>query len=335
MLGTPWQQKQEKVTVRIPATAIPLPVSDAEMLARDCGKTVTRLCGLRDLIQELPRLGKVKVVASNRHAVHEKIGQLHTVKLVDSQGWIRGEAINLRLFLNHWHYSFAVTEEYDDGYRYSFQFFDRDGSTVYKVYLTADGRREVYQDLIGCYRSADQRPRQSVAPVPRLVECPDEEIDVALLREAWLALQDIQDLAALFRSFGIRRLQGLRVAGSDLAAPIALSDLRILLEVMRDAALPLRFYVGNSGGVQVYTGCIAHLATRGAWCTILDTHFALHLHTEAMSSAWVVYKPGQEGSVAALEFYNGTGQSILQLLSPYQPGHPAYAIWQRLLGKLD
>jgi putative hemin transport protein len=168
MLRALEQHNQEKASVRLHRIATPVDVSEVESLAVSCGKGVIRLCGLRELVKELPRLGRVKVVTSNKHAVHEKIGQYQLIKLLDYQGRVYGNGIDLRLFLNHWHYGFAVKEERDDGFRYSLQFFDRNGIGVHRIYLTADSNREAYEKLIVRYRSADQRSRQSVAPVPRL-----------------------------------------------------------------------------------------------------------------------------------------------------------------------
>jgi putative hemin transport protein len=338
MLRTQEQHKQEKARVRFQRTTVPWGTGDAsevESLAVACGETVIRLCGLRDLIKELPQLGRVKAVTGNRHAVHEKVGQYQVIRLLDYQGRVFGDAIDLRLFLNHWHYGFAVKEECDDGFRHSLQFFNRDGFGVHRIYLTADSNQEAYRNLIVCYRSADQRPRQSVAPVPRLPLRADEEINTCLLRQSWLALQDIHDLSILFRNFGITRIQGLRLVGHDLAAPVALPDLQVLMEVLRDSALPVVFYVGNPGAVQVHAGIVKHVCPAGFWCTALDTSFTLHLRRVGIASAWIVRKSMGESTAACLELYDGAGENILQIFSQSQPKRGEDESWPRLLTTLE
>ncbi|EDZ66636.1 Haemin-degrading family [Nitrosococcus oceani AFC27] len=314
---------------------IPREVSEAETLAACCGEMVTRLCGLRDLLKELPQLDKVRAVTGNRHAVHEQTGQYQAVKLFDSLGRIQGEGIDLRLFLNHWHYGFAVKELWDDGVRHSLQFFDRDGVSVHKIYLTAESDWRAYENLVACYRSADQRPRQSVAPVPRLPPRADEVIDVTRLREAWRELQDLRDLPALFRSFGASRIQGLRLAGREFATPVLLTDLRALMEVLWETELPLIFQVDNGGAMQIHGGTVKQVESTGLWLAALDTDFTLYVQRTGIASAWLVRKPEDKDTPACLELYNWAGENVLQIFSPFPPGQGEDAIWQSLLGALE
>lgn len=335
MLGAQWPYEQERTKVCLQKAAAYGGGSEVEALAAYCGERVIRLCGLRDLIKELPQLGQVRTMTGNQHAVHEQVGQYQTVKLLGSQGRVQGDGLNLRLFLNHWHYGFAVTEKCDDGFRHSLQFFDRDGVGVHKVYLTMNSHRRAYENLIACYRSADQRPRQSVAPVPQAFLWADAEVDVALLRQSWRALQDIQDLPALFRSLGIARMQALRLAGDDLAAPVTLPDLPVLMERLRATGLPWTFHVSNGGMEQIHTGRVRHVETTGLWHAVLGTDFILHLRGIGIAGAWIVRKPGREGALACLELYNRAGENILQIFSPFQPGQAGYEIWRRLLAALE
>lgn len=335
MLRTQWLHDQTKLKACFQRTTS-RGSSEVETLAASCGETVTRLCGLRDLIKELPQLGKVKAVTGNRHAIHEKIGNYQAIKLFDSLGRIQGEDVDLRLFLNHWHYSFAVKELWDDGVRHSLQFFDRDGASVHKIYLTTESNQKAYKNLVACYCSADQQPRQSVAPVPRLPFRADEEIDVTRLREAWRELQDLRDLPALFRTFGVSQVQGLRLAGRDLATPVLLTDLQAFMEVLWEIGLPLIFHVENAGAMQIHTGTVKQVGSAGLWLTALDTDFTLYLQRTGIGSAWLVRKPkGKEDTPTCLELYNGAGENVLRIFSPSWPEQGEYAIWQRLLAALE
>lgn len=335
MLRAQRQQDREKPRVPIQGTTVHRRASEVELLALACGETAIRLCGLRDLIRELPQLGKVKAVSGNRQAVHERIGHYQTIKILGPLGYAQGNSINLRLFLNHWHYGFAVKEECDDGCRHSLQFFDRDGTAVHKIYLTENSRWKAYQSVVASYRGSDQGPRQRVAPLPRPPLHTAEKVDRTLLRQAWLGLQDIHDLPALFRSLGITRIQGLHLAGKDLAAPLALPDLQVFMEVLRDAALPVQFYVGNSGVTQSHTGTIKQLCTAGFWHTALDVDFALRLQEMNRLQAWIVRQPAKGGAAASLELYNEAGENILQLFGHCQSGQKECEIWRRLLAALE
>ncbi|ADJ29671.1 hemin-degrading factor [Nitrosococcus watsonii] len=334
MLRTQWPHDQAKSKACL-QSIIPRKVSEAETLAASCGDMVTRLCGLRDLLKELPQLGKVRAVTGNRHAVHEQTGQYQAIRLFDSLGRIQGGGIDLRLFLNHWHYGFAARELWDDGVRHSLQFFDRDGASVHKIHLTTESDRKAYENLVNCYRSADQRPRQAVAPVPRLLPRADEAIDVTWLREAWRELQDLRDLPALFRSFGVSRIQGLRLAGRDLATPVTLTDLRAFMEVLWETELPVIFQVDNGGAMQIHEGTIKQVESTGLWLTALDTDFTLYVQRTGIASAWLVRKSEGKDTPACLELYNWTGENVLRIFSPSLPEQGEDAIWQRLLAALE
>lgn len=335
MLRVQWQQGYEEPRDSVREATIHRRISEVEWLALACGRTVTRLCGLRDLIKELPQLGKVKAVTGNCQAVHEKVGQYQTIKLLGSQGYIQGDSINLRLFLNHWHYGFAVKEKRDDSFYHSLQFFDRDGTGIHKIYLTEESCWEAYQNLVSCYQSLDQSPRQSVAPVPRFSLPVAREVDIPLFRQAWLSCQDIHDLPALFKNFGITRIQGLRLAGPELAVPIILPDLRVFMEVLRDAALPVALYVSNQGIMQSHTGVVKQLYMTGPWYIALDNNFTLYLRETDILQAWIVRQPASEGARASFELYNEAGENILQLFSHCSPGQIEYETWQRLLAALE
>lgn len=335
MLRVQEHHNQEKAKTSFLRATTPWEASEAESLAAYCGEAVIRLCGLRDLIKELPQLGRVKAVTSNKQAVHEKADHYQVVKLWDHQGRVYGNTTHLRLSFNHWHYGFAVKAACDDGFRHSLQFFDRDGAGIHKVYLTEGSHRKFYESLVACYRSSDQRPRQSVGPVPRPLFCADGGIDLALFRQLWCDLQDIHDLPALFRNFGVTRIQGLRLAGYDLATPVALPALQRFMERLRDAALSVAFYVGNSGMMQVHTGVIKHLRSTGLWYTALGTDFALHLYRVGIASAWIVRKPKGKAIVSCLDLFNRAGESVLQIFAQAQPEEAEHDIWQRLLATLE
>ncbi len=62
-------------------------------------------------------------------------------------GQVVGPDIDLRLFMDHWEFGFAVTDETEEGPRRSLQFFDRDGTAVHKIYLTAESDVAMWSSL--------------------------------------------------------------------------------------------------------------------------------------------------------------------------------------------
>ena len=63
-----------------------------------------------------------------------------------------GEDIDLRIFLNHWKFVFAVLE----GEKKSLQFFGKDGLALHKIYLTKDSNEAAFDVIVEKFRAEDQ-----------------------------------------------------------------------------------------------------------------------------------------------------------------------------------
>ena len=114
-LKSQWTRfKEENPKVRIRDAAKALKTSEAELLATDCTDTVTRLdVDFGDfLTNEIPSLGKVKALTRNDEVVHERNGEYLNPSFGKNAhiGLFVGEDIDLRIFLHHWTFTFAVSE---------------------------------------------------------------------------------------------------------------------------------------------------------------------------------------------------------------------------------
>src|SRR5690554_4576258 len=109
-LKTRWAEfRQNNPKVRIRHAAAALGVSEAELVATDCGDSVIRLdADWRTLLKELEQLGEVMALTRNDACVHEKTGVYRNVKVFDNRavGLVLDEQIDLRIFLQHWHHGF-------------------------------------------------------------------------------------------------------------------------------------------------------------------------------------------------------------------------------------
>ena len=313
-----------------------LGVSEGELVAARCGDDSVRLEGpWGELIKRLPELGEVMALTRNDHVVHEKTGIFEKVSVMGAMGLVLGRDIDLRLFLGRWVSGFAVAEPAQDGVRHSLQFFDASGTAVHKVYLRDASDFAAYERLIGDFIADDQSPGLAAHPVPAPEpQRPDSAIDREALRERWLALQDVHDFHSLLTEFGLGRVQALRLAGEDLARPVAPSSFRTALERAAAESLPIMVFVGSPGVVQIHTGPIANLRTVGPWFNVLDPGFNLHLREDGVAGAWVVRKPTRDGIVSALEVYDAAGGQIAWMFGERHEGEPEQQAWRALLGNL-
>ena len=330
------EYRQKNPNTRIRNASRELGVSEAELVATGNGETAVRLAGdWGNLIKELPGLGEVLCITRNDLAVHEKVGKFDNINVGPGHGIVLNHDIDLRLFLGNWHYGFAVTEETARGTRRSFQFFDIDGTSVHKVYLREASNEEEFDRLIGAYRAPDQSPSFSVVALPPAAEeLDDASIDQQGLRAHWEALQDTHDFVELLRTFGVKRQQALRLVGEDLAHQVPVAAFRQALDLASDKDVPVMFFVGSRGCIQIHTGPIKNVKEAHGWLNILDPGFDLHVKVPEIASTWVVRKPTRDGFVTSLELYDGNGKEVLYMFGERKPGQPERKDWLQLIDAL-
>ena len=312
-------------------------VSEAELLAARLGRPGERLLRLRPdfpaLLLELEALGPLMALTRNYACVHEKTGVYDGGDMNErgTMGLFLDDPIDLRLFFRAWHLGFFVEE----AGRMAFQFFDRDGEAVHKVYAVDDTDCEAMRALAQRYAHADQSDVQPVEPVEPVEETPDAEIDVEGFLGAWHALQDTHDFYPLLREHGVTRHQALRLADGEapeLARRVGADAHRRVLEAAVDRELPIMVFVGSRGCVQIHTGPVHRLVETAPWFNVLDPGFNLHLNETAIAEAYIVTKPTEDGPVTSLEVLDADGMLIVQFFGERKPGIPEREDWRALLG---
>jgi putative hemin transport protein len=119
-LRAAWTALRTKGMVCNRDAAQQLSVSEAELIASQCGQGVTRLEGdYRRLLEHMHELGLVMALTRNEDVVHEKIGRFENVSADGMVGLALGEDIDLRLFFDHWTLGYAVEEATEHGPRSS------------------------------------------------------------------------------------------------------------------------------------------------------------------------------------------------------------------------
>jgi putative hemin transport protein len=329
--------REQEPNLRARDLAKRLGVSEAELVAIRCGDGVTRLEGpWKELILALPELGHVMVLTRNESCVHEKKGTFGNIEIGGAMGVVLDEAIDLRLFLKHWAFGFAVREQSRGRWLQSLQFFDADGRAVHKVYLTEQSHREAWSGLVGRFAAGVQSPlldrREVAEPLPLLRD--DAAVDIASLREGWRAMRDPHDFFALLKKHQVTRTQALRLVGPEFARLVDNTSIRLALETASASGLPIMVFVGSPGVVQIHTGPVHNIEPMGPWLNVLDEDFNLHLREDHIVQSWVVKKPSPEGAVTSLELYDAQGGQIVQLFGKRKPGVPELTAWRELADDL-
>jgi putative hemin transport protein len=313
--------------------------SECEILASACGSagpvSPRRIeASWPELIAELPKLGFVKAVTRNPHAVIEVEGTYDKIEFFGAMGQ-SVSTIDLRIFTSRWKSAFAVDEETKRGRSRSLQFFDGSGRAVHKLFLREASDHAFFETLVREHTSPDQSPAQVVTP-PELLppDPPDDTVDVGALRDDWLAMKDTHEFHVLLRKYKLGRLQAFRLVGEDLAWPVSPARFEELLRGAAGTELPIMIFVGNPGMLQIYSGPIRRVVTLGPWINVIDPGFDLHVRNDRIANAWVVRKPTVDGNVTSLELYDDAGDQIALVVGKRKPGLTENPAWRAAVERL-
>ena len=324
--------KEENPKSRIRDAAKQLGVSEADLLATQLGETVQRLEGdFRQLLKDVTTLGHVMALTRNDNIVHERKGVYEKVSFNDHTGLVLGPDIDLRLFMSHWHFGFAV----DENGRKSLQFFDQDGTAVHKIYLTDNSDVAAYEALVQKYLAADQTEAIVTLPYPeKEVETSKEDVDVQAFQESWLAMQDTHEFFGLLRKYKLDREEGIRLAPEGHSEQISVDQLKKIFETVAERELPIMIFASSPGCIQIHTGPVKKMVSMGPWYNVLDPEFNMHLREDQINSIWITRKPTKDGIVTGLDLFDKEGNSIALVFGKRKPGIPEMKEWQDVVNEV-
>ena len=313
-----------------------LGISEVELLATKCGCGARRLeANWGELIHELPKLGRVKALTRNAGVIHEKTGEYENVSIFVKMGLVLGRHIDLRLFLKHWQFGFAVEIELQGCEMPSFQFFDGNGTAVHKVYLTPESDSNVFEELTERFLSKNQFPVQSVlSPEKSTLPIPDSKIDLGLFHREWDALRDTHDFIKLQRKFDVTRQQALRLAGTERAYQVSSTSVRQILEIVQENEIEIMIFVGSLGVIQIHTGLISRVDVKDPYLKVITSNLKLYFREDSVAHCWVVLKPTVDGVVTSLETFNSAEHNTSMFFGKRKPGEPELEAWRQVIAQL-
>ncbi|MGK5055658.1 hemin-degrading factor [Janthinobacterium sp. LB2P49] len=346
--------EQPKLQIRDAARA--LGVSEAQLLATNIGKGVTRLQADGNQPREIMRaaldLGIVQAITRNENGVIETTGTASKFKQAGDKseqadakqdpetearqrniaGGYLGGQIDLRFHFEHWKYAFAVEQAGRDGKpTRSLQFFDANGTAVHKIYLRNEPGVAVYDKLVATFRMPQQSAELNVLAVaPKAAEKPDAEIDVKEFQLAWKDMTDVHQFAQIMREFHLTREQALRLAPAGVVERVTPAALRTLLENAAKDKVAIMVFLGNEGLTQIYSGKIEKTMAAGGFFNVLDPDFNLHIRDTALRSGWVV----KRGGVTSVEFFDNDGTQVVSFFGVRERGKPQPQAWVDLADSL-
>ncbi|MEM7368300.1 MAG: ChuX/HutX family heme-like substrate-binding protein [Bacteroidota bacterium] len=334
--------KEQEPKLRNRDLAKRLAISEAELVSLDVGDSVTRLGGnWKVLLQELKSMGHVMALSRNEYCVHERKGVYDNIEFYEgphNMGVAVNEDIDLRFFMNEWEYGLAVIKQHGKiGILYSFQFFNKRGEAVHKVYSTPTSDIYAYHQIVKNFRDPNQDPIIGVdtSEKEKQAEKPDSEIDVESFQEDWRQLQDTHHFFGLLRKYGLTREQGFRLAPSGFTHKVNNQSVIQMLQAAANKTVPIMCFVNSPGCIQIHTGPVKNLKFFGDWYNVMDPKFNLHLNMKGVHSSWIVKKPTEDGLVTSLELFDQEGNQIVYFFGARKPGKSELEEWRELIHDLE
>ena len=145
--------------------AAQLGLSEAQLVDSRVGDGAVRLkADWPAFFAALPGLGRIMALTRNEEAVHERRGTYHQASFEGHVGLVLGPEIDLRIFLSHWRFLFALAENGRNGVMRSLQVFDARGIAVHKIYAGEATDQEAWTALVA--RLIMEEPMAPLAVVP-------------------------------------------------------------------------------------------------------------------------------------------------------------------------
>ncbi len=328
-----------------------LQVSEAELLATNIGKGVTRLNDSNHAPREIMRraldLGNVMALTRSENIVIETTGVASRLKEEDQDkpddserqaralniaGGYLGGPIDLRFQFPAWRYAFAVVQPGRDGATSrSLQFFDASGQAIHKVYLKNDAAIPVFDKLVADFKMPVQDAPLQVSAAPlKPAAKPDAAIDIKEFHLAWTEMTDVHQFNRIVSEFKMTREQAMRLGPAGTVTRVTPQAIRALLEGAAKQQVALMAFVGNDGITQIYSGKIGKVAAAGGWFNVLDPNFNLHVRDTALRSGYVVRRAG----ITSVEFYDDRGDLVVTFFGVRERGKPQPQGWTDLANGL-
>lgn len=246
----------------------------------------------------------------------------------------------MRIFLDHWAISFALTETSSDNLQHSIQFFDYHGNAVHKIYATEKTNMAVWYKLINQYQMTTNpplnlRPATVHPQSPQITQTVKKQLETD-----WRNMTNVHQFFQLLQKYNVKRQQIFAAVSDELAYQVDNHALYQILHSAFNQQNEIMIFVGSLGCMQIFTGCIQKLAAYHDKLSalqkinVLNPKFSLNVIETGIANSWVTRKPTKDGIVTSLEIFDHHGDPIIQLFGQRTEGEPEQLDWRKQISTL-
>jgi putative hemin transport protein len=306
--------KAENQGLRARDLAEKLGISEGELVAAEVGHGTRRISAHPDdIMGVVPALGEVMALTRTPSVVHEKVGTYDNYQSGQHASMVLAEAIDLRIFPQHWVSAFAVETVTEGVPKRSLQVFDAAGDAVHKIHLRDASSHDQWDMVVETLATAGQTDTLDVAlrTAPSAPIVREDKADI--LRSEWDRMTDTHQFMLLTRKLKMNRLGAYRVAGAPYVRRLETGAVDALLAKLGESGVPSMIFVGNHGCIQIHSGPVHRIKQVGPWNNVMDPGFNLHLRSDHIAEVYEVRKPTKRGTAISVEAFDADGAIILQV----------------------
>ncbi len=274
--------------------------TEAQKLASCIGDSVTLLNGnFKQFLRELYTLGEVVLITGNNHCKVEQKGVYNHISFEGNTAFLNGHAMDLQFFLQQWMFGFAV----EDRERLSFQFFDKAGRAVHKIFLTQSSTRSAWYRLMALYKTKERK--YAATGVQDYFYTPKNSLGANTIPP----MPEIDGF--------VRQVQN--------------TIFENIIEQSRSEQIGLKLVIANHGCTQIYNGKIQSMHTTNAFYKLVGNNMDMQIQRMAIADSYIVRMPVKKGIISYVEIFGEDGNRVLRIRGGQNADGTESAGWSNLL----
>ena len=287
-LKSKWKKfQQDNPKVRIRDAAYQMKVSEAELLSTEINETVSFLLieDMTAFIKDVLKVDKIMLLIRSDYVVHEKTIKTKNIRLEDNQiiDLDKNDCSILDFNIDAFEYVFFQKKMHSNRELKSFQFFDKAGTAILKIYLK--GKDLGFFDEIDLkYKKTYNYEMQS-----------DLDINNSNLLDSKIKINLPFDT----------------INSKTTCRDISVKSLRLILENASDMKTPIQIHALGLGTIQYHRNTVRNIVDYGPWVNVIDQKFNLHVLENGLTRASLIQYQFKDCQQYLINFFDKNNTHVL------------------------
>ena len=287
-LKSKWKKfQQDNPKVRIRDAAYQMKVSEAELLSTEINETVSCLLieDMTAFIKDVLKADKIMLLIRSDYVVHEKTIKTKNIRLEENQiiDLDKNDCSILDFNIDAFEYVFFQKKMHSNRELKSFQFFDKAGMAILKIYLK--GKDLGFFDEIDLkYKKTYNYEMQS-----------DLDINNSNLLDSKIKINLPFDT----------------INSKTTCRDISVKSLRLILENASDMKTPIQIHALGLGTIQYHRNTVRNIVDYGPWVNVIDQKFNLHVLENGLTRASLIQYQFKDCQKYLINFFDKNNTHVL------------------------